>query len=60
MPLKAPARSATFAGAMGHGNHPPAIPEVRDEAGASPSWLPYLGLGLLALFVAWIVYSHAG
>lgn len=58
--LKAPPRSAKFPGAMGHGNHPPAIPEVKDEAGASPSWLPLLGLGLFALFVAYIVYSHVG
>jgi hypothetical protein len=45
---------------MGHGNQPPSIPEVKDEAGNSPSWLPLLGGGLFALFVAWIVYSHVG
>jgi hypothetical protein len=43
---------------MAHGNHPPSLPEIKDEAGASPTWLPYLGLGLFALFVGWVVYSH--
>lgn len=28
---------------------PPGLPDVYDEAGDSPSWLPALGLGLLAL-----------
>lgn len=34
---------------------PPHLPTVVDEAGASPAWVPWLGLGLLcavALFVA--------
>lgn len=32
-----------------HVAHGPRIPEVVDEAGPSPTWLPWLGLGLLCL-----------
>ena len=32
-----------------HAAHGPEIPEVVDEAGNSPSWLPWLGIGLFCL-----------
>jgi hypothetical protein len=31
-------------------NPPPALPEVYDEAGDSPRWVPALGAGLFILF----------
>jgi hypothetical protein len=40
---------------MSEHKQPPGLPDVVDEAGRSPSWLPLLGLALLclaALFVA--------
>jgi hypothetical protein len=37
-------------------NPPPSLPEVYDEAGKSPRWLPVLGLGLLVLLAAAIVF----
>ena len=43
---------------MAHANTPPQIPEVTDEAGASPAWLPILGAALLVAFAAWIVVGH--
>jgi hypothetical protein len=45
---------------MGHANTPPQIPEVTDEAGDSPKWLPMLGVAVLAALVAWAVLSHSG
>jgi hypothetical protein len=33
-------------------NPPPALPEVYDEAGDSPRWVPALGAGLFIMFVA--------
>lgn len=45
---------------MGHANTPPQIPEVTDEAGDSPKWLPMLGVAVLAALVAWVVLSHSG
>jgi hypothetical protein len=35
---------------MPESNPPPSLPEVYDEAGDSPRWLPALGFGLLVLF----------
>ncbi len=45
---------------MGHSNTPPQLPEVTDEAGDSPKWLPMLGAAVLAALVAWAVLSHTG
>ncbi len=42
---------------MGHAETPQ-IPEVTDEAGNSPWWLPWLGAGLFALAVGLIVLAH--
>jgi hypothetical protein len=44
--------SATFAPVMSDPKHAPEIPEVTDEAGDSPEWVPMLGVGLLVLAVA--------
>jgi hypothetical protein len=40
---------------MSDPKHAPEIPEVTDEAGDSPEWVPMLGLGLLVLAVAIVV-----
>jgi hypothetical protein len=34
---------------MSHSKEPPHLPDVVDEAGASPGWVPLLGIGLLCL-----------
>jgi hypothetical protein len=44
---------------MGHAETPQ-IPEVTDEAGDSPKWLPLLGAGLFALAVGLILWAHVG
>jgi hypothetical protein len=44
---------------MGHANTPPELPEVTDEAGDTPKWVPWLGVGLFVLAVAWIVLGHS-
>lgn len=51
-------RSANFAGDMGHAHTPPELPEITDEAGASPKWLPWLGVALFAAGAAWIAMCH--
>jgi hypothetical protein len=43
---------------MGHAHTPPQLPEVTDEAGNSPGWLPWLGIGLFVLAVIGITVSH--
>jgi hypothetical protein len=43
---------------MGHANTPPQLPEVIDEAGNTPGWVPLLGLILLLVSVAAIVVCH--
>lgn len=43
---------------MSHADHPPELPDVTDEAGDSPSWVPLLGLVLFALTVAYIWWAH--
>lgn len=35
---------------MPESNPPPALPEVYDEAGDSPRWVPALGAGLFVVF----------
>lgn len=45
---------------MGHANTPPELPEVTDEAGNTPRWVPLLGLVLLLASVAAIVVCHGG
>ena len=43
---------------MGHANTPPQLPEVTDEAGNTPRWVPLLGLILLLASVAAIIVCH--
>ncbi len=38
-----------------HHDGPPGLPEITDEAGDSPKWLPLLGLGLFALVAVLVV-----
>lgn len=39
-------------GAPSHRPAPPGLPEIRDEAGDTPKWVPLLGLGLLIALLA--------
>lgn len=39
-----------------HANTPPTIPEITDEAGNTPAWVPMLGAGLAAAFLAWLLF----
>lgn len=43
---------------MSHAHTPPQLPEVTDEAGDSPRWLPWLGVALFVLMVAYVWWSH--
>jgi len=35
---------------MSESKDPPRLPDIVDEAGPSPSWLPWLGIALLCVF----------
>jgi hypothetical protein len=43
---------------MSHAHTPPELPEITDEAGETPRWVPMLGAALFALAVALIWWSH--
>ena len=43
---------------MGHANTPPQLPQVRDEAGDTPRWVPVLGVLLFVAAAAAIVLRH--
>ena len=43
---------------MSHAHTPPELPEITDEAGDTPSWVPMLGAALFVLAVALIWWSH--
>lgn len=43
----------------GHAHPAPGLPEVKDEAGDTPSWVPKLGVGLGLLFAGLIALSIA-
>jgi hypothetical protein len=45
---------------MGHAHTPPELPEISDEAGDTPRWVPLLGALLLVLSVGAIVWCHTG
>jgi hypothetical protein len=47
-----------FAGPMSHAHTPPELPEVTDEAGDTPSWIPLLGIALFVLMVGWVWWAH--
>jgi len=57
-PLSRPEGSAKLRRMSAHSNTPPELPEITDEAGDTPSWVPRLGLVLALLFVAWVVLQH--
>jgi hypothetical protein len=40
---------------MSESKEPPRLPDVVDEAGPSPGWLPWLGFGLLCLCALLVV-----
>lgn len=43
-----------------HAHEAPSLPKVIvDEAGPSPAWLPFVGLGLLALFALYVAVHQA-
>jgi hypothetical protein len=44
---------------MSHSKEPPQLPDVVDEAGSSPSWVPLLGFGLLCLVALVIALRQA-
>jgi hypothetical protein len=44
---------------MSHSKDPPQLPKVVDEAGASPGWVPLLGLGLLCAVALVIALRQA-
>lgn len=41
---------------MDHATTPPSIPEVTDEAGDTPAWVPVLGAALFAAFLGWLLF----
>jgi hypothetical protein len=41
----------------GHAHPPPGLPEVKDEAGDTPPWVPKLGVFLGLLLAGLIVFS---
>lgn len=43
---------------MGHAHTPPELPEITDEAGDTPRWVPLLGLVLFVLSAGAIVLGH--
>lgn len=45
---------------MGHAETPPQLPDVTDEAGNTPRWVPLLGVGLFVLALLSIVVCHSG
>lgn len=49
--MSVPASSDHASSGTEHAHHdgPPGLPEVIDEAGDTPKWVPITGLGLLAL-----------
>jgi hypothetical protein len=45
---------------MSHAHEPPSLPKVIvDEAGPSPAWLPFVGLGLLVAAALFVAVHHA-
>lgn len=43
----------------GHAHPPPGLPEVKDEAGDTPSWVPKLGIFVVLGLVGLLVYAFA-
>lgn len=36
---------------------PPGLPEIRDEASATPMWIPGLGIGVFLVATLWMIFS---
>lgn len=36
---------------------PPGLPEIRDDAAATPMWVPGLGLGVFLVATLWMIFS---
>lgn len=36
---------------------PPGLPEIRDEASATPMWVPGVGLGIFLIATLWMIFS---
>ncbi|MFW5924581.1 MAG: hypothetical protein ACOCV4_00330 [Myxococcota bacterium] len=47
-----PSSDPASEGPPAHHAAPPGLPEIRDEAGDTPSWVPLLGVGLLVALLA--------
>jgi hypothetical protein len=45
---------------MGHAHTPPELPEITDEAGETPKWVPWLGVALFALGAGYVALCHGG
>ena len=43
---------------MSHAHTPPQLPDVTDEAGDTPGWVPIFGVLLFALLVAYVWWAH--
>ena len=56
--LEMPAVFCHFPMPMSHADHPPELPEITDEAGNTPRWVPLLGLVLFVAMVAYVWCSH--
>ncbi len=44
---------------MSDSKQPPRLPDVVDEAGDTPRWVPLLGLGLLCALALFLALRHA-
>ena len=43
---------------MSHADTPPQLPNVTDEAGETPGWVPIFGVLLFVLIVAYVWWAH--
>jgi hypothetical protein len=46
-------------GGAAHAHPPPGLPEVKDEAGDTPSWVPKLGVVVVLGLIGLLVYAFA-
>ena len=44
---------------MSHAHTPPQLPDITDEAGDTPGWVPLLGVALFVLLVAYGFWAHS-
>jgi len=45
---------------MGHSSTPPQLPEIADEAGDTPRWVPLLGIILFVIGTSLVFVCHHG